>query len=497
MRFINKICINAELKNLTPLHIGGAENSFETDMPIIRDGDGKPYIPATSISGVIRDYLENLLGENDGKINLFLGNQDKNNKQIKSHLIIDDAVLLDNEESVEIRDHASVDRLTLSAADKGKFDEQIISAGSKFDFSMELNIDKNYEKHFYELLKLTLNGFNKGLIFIGGKSTRGFGRVKLEDIKVNKYDFEKEKKALDDYINGQENKFDYENEISIEEFKNQIKSYNYAKLNIKCKIPTGFLIKSGTMSEKDTDADMVQLESKNANGKIVPVIPGSSLKGIFRTRADMIIRTVKPDMKKVQKLNENELEKHLLQNKYLFKLFGTSIDWKSENIKIENEPYIKDEKGRIFFEDSYMYSYMYGNIKRKKTTHIKVDRFTGGAVDGALYDMETLWSENDDIYFDLNIMVKNAELRYLGLLGHCLKDLFTGDLKIGYGTRRGLGKVEFFEIKDIDIQIGDYRIKKEDLQKEDLNNPLNNSDFKNKLEKMSDEFNNWIIDGGK
>ena len=91
MRFDEKIVVKGKLKTLTPLHIGSSENTFLTDMPVIVNGEGIPYIPGTSLAGVFRAYLIERCGVIP-VIKYFFGTQDRDKKGIKSHIIVNDAV---------------------------------------------------------------------------------------------------------------------------------------------------------------------------------------------------------------------------------------------------------------------------------------------------------------------------------------------------------------------------------------------------------------------
>jgi len=48
----------------TPIHIGAGNESMnpvEPDNSVIKDKDGKPYIPGSSLKGALRSWLESFL----------------------------------------------------------------------------------------------------------------------------------------------------------------------------------------------------------------------------------------------------------------------------------------------------------------------------------------------------------------------------------------------------------------------------------------------------
>ena len=51
----------------SPIHIGAGGESFDpiqVDNAVIRDSRGNPYIPGSSLKGVLRSYMETLLNSN-------------------------------------------------------------------------------------------------------------------------------------------------------------------------------------------------------------------------------------------------------------------------------------------------------------------------------------------------------------------------------------------------------------------------------------------------
>lgn len=503
MRFTNKIVVCGKLKALTPLHIGSAQSNYTTDMPVAVNGLNEPYIPGTSIAGVLKNYIRKHINDT-GLIETFFGTQKGNSKNIKSYIIINDAVLIGetNKLIYELRDHNVINRITHSTFDKGKFDTQVISAGNLFDFSFEVDVPKKYLKTFKEIVYLLVSGITEGKCLFGGQTSRGLGRMKLVDVKVSDYDFKMNRKsALQDYLNQKSNDVDYNswNSKSI-----TINNYNYAEISIKCKLDSPFIIQSGATniinsnSDIEKEADIIPLYSQNVDGKIVPVLPGSSLKGVFRTRAQMITNTlnnftdvsakINEILKKNKKIRMKDIDEMINKNNYLLGLFGSSINLK-ENVVEEVKKVNSDFKSKIFFEDSYLYTNNNEKIPTNTSAHIKIDRWTGGAIEGALYDIEKIWSEKEDIFLDINLMIEEPKLYHLGLIAHCLKDLLSGDLKVGFGTRRGFGKIKYVSLNNCEINCSDLHI----IDKTVFFEGKKFSDDAVKfLTIISDAFNNWI-----
>lgn len=69
--------------------------------------------------------------------------------------------------------------------------------------------------------------------------------------------------------------------------------------------------------------------------------------------------------------------------------------------------------------------------------HVAIDRFTGGALEGALYDEKPVWSKDDQI--NLKINFKDLTVSETKLLLHAILDIATGLIPIGGGVNRGNG----------------------------------------------------------
>lgn len=92
---------------------------------------------------------------------------------------IGDAYLVDESDPrpTETRDGVGIDRLTGGAADKAKFDLEVVSSGTAFSCDVLL---RNFECWQLGALLLVLQDMNDGLVFVGSGKSRGLGAVKAE-----------------------------------------------------------------------------------------------------------------------------------------------------------------------------------------------------------------------------------------------------------------------------------------------------------------------------
>lgn len=232
--FNNKYIITGELVVLTALHIGSGKESDGHDAPFIND-EGLFYIPGSSFRGYLSTKLERLLEEGNnfelvekatGKsmnladVKLIFGytNLEKEKKEeiklrIKEKLgfkgetkefasmagkiHISDMPIKSEVESIK-RDGIKIDRNT-GATEKGaKFDYDVIPAGSRFKFSMEM---ENVEDYQLELLGMALRDIVEEGDLFGGKLSRGIGKCMIPKDKLKiEYVDSKDKNALKNYI---------------------------------------------------------------------------------------------------------------------------------------------------------------------------------------------------------------------------------------------------------------------------------------------------------
>jgi CRISPR-associated RAMP protein (TIGR02581 family) len=79
-----------------------------------------------------------------------------------------------------------------------------------------------------------------------------------------------------------------------------------------------------------------------------------------------------------------------------------------------------------------------GNPSTMQHTGIAVDRFTGGVKQHALYSYEALAA---GAIFSTRLTIVNVELWQIGLLALVCREMSAGQVLVGSGTRRGLGHV--------------------------------------------------------
>lgn len=230
--FRNRTTICATLEMQTALSVG-SRVSLEptgTDLPVLKGPDGLPFVPGSSLKGVVRSQMERLLRTWDRQPDLWAcdpfdrpcvdgGKKEKVWKEsapttdvstdrdrrfaqkvwdasctacrlfgspwFASRVAFKDAPLANGSDLpliTQVRDGVGIDR-DLGAARTGvKYDFETVVPGACFRVEI---LAENLEEWELGLLFTLLRLWEEGGIAIGGKTTRGTGWGRLKDIQVS------------------------------------------------------------------------------------------------------------------------------------------------------------------------------------------------------------------------------------------------------------------------------------------------------------------------
>ncbi|MEM4924868.1 MAG: CRISPR-associated RAMP protein Csx7 [Ignisphaera sp.] len=199
--------------------------------------------------------------------------------------------------------------------------------------------------------------------------------------------------------------------------------------------------------------DAVVVKARDASGRIYPYIPGSSLKGAFRSYVVKLLRSqdienVCDGVPKACCLGGEEfkdLEKKGVQHSYIVDAIA------SGEISICLACFIFGSPGissHTKFYDAYPQE---GTWRLGYRTMVAIDRRTGASHPGALYSVEYI---EPGARFNFVIEFLNLPNYAIGVVAEALLDLDMGLLKIGGMKSRGFGRLK---IEKLDIDVHDYR----------------------------------------
>lgn len=156
----------------------GASASFTTDADVAVDCCGRPFIPASSLAGVLRHALKE-----ENKRRAIFGELGFGQSVVKVY----DACLL-NEASVSVRDSVALVEDDKVAKRSGKFDRQVVDRGARFVWYLEIEGEAKGVNVEVEIEQL-LARLHAGEIRLGSKTSRGMGLLELENGSYQKKTF--------------------------------------------------------------------------------------------------------------------------------------------------------------------------------------------------------------------------------------------------------------------------------------------------------------------
>ncbi|MBU1668183.1 hypothetical protein KKC13_07160 [bacterium] len=421
-RHIAHITIKAD----TPLKVGSNGSDFLQDSPIQKDWNGLPMILGTSIAGVLRKHYRDVYDNDD--LFGFQRMDEKREKDLSegSHVIFSNALLLDENKRVNeglllektpflklfdnlpIREHTKIDHrgVTGSSKEYSKFDEEVVYKGTEFKFSIEVLEDSNVFKKLLELLQ-------SSSFRLGGGSTKGFGKFKVLEISTVIIETPQQ---LADYSNSLNSEL---KRVNLSTTKS--KSHTEYRLIIK---PDDFFMFGSGFGDDEADQTpvyekVVDYKSRELTDKQI-LIPASSVKGALSHRtAFHYNKEMLEQGKDYTQVDE--------KNDAVKALFGHKKEL-SEDKKTE-----LGQKGKVMFSDCFKED----KEETKVFDHVAIDRFTGGGIDGALFQEKTI-AQRDE--WSIEILLENGvEEPFVKAFEQSLDDVCSGMLALGGATTKGHG----------------------------------------------------------
>ena len=411
---IIKYKITAECRE--PLHIGSG--SADPEEILMDPVEGTPFVQASGIAGVFRNYCENTYGQ-EVSDELF-GKRRKENgeEESGSRLKISDGIFEKAAEvRMELRPRVSIDPVTGtcdSSEVKGterksghKFNMGYISAGTEFTFSVYL-----YDKEKKDVMEDLFSAMNQGVILFGGQKSNGCGVVKVKKLLYKEFHMcEKEARNLW-YREEELQEKDYEDITAV--LSTESKTKNAYEITVTGCTEGELLVKSIAVSgcgEGFPDSENIR------NGKGDYIVPGSSLKGAVRAQMEQI-------EKRLQKSGRGTVS--LIENS-----FGS-----------KGNPEEKGKTGNLLFYDTVV-GEQEENDKMPLSHRIHIDKFTGGVMQGGLFSEKNVAG---NLTMRIAVRDKNDPEKTCGLLLLALRDLAIGVMNIGSGYNVGKGIIQVDKI---------------------------------------------------
>lgn len=416
---IKRIIIRGNLVLETPTCLGSGDRDSLTDLALLRDSiSDRALLTGASLAGALRNYLRErvqIFGQDNESptVTLLFGGTRGDEDGGQSSLIINDSISREVP-SVEFRDGVRINSVTGTAADQAKYDLELLPTGTIFPLLLELPIEKNQdEMELKQALAIALQGLEAGEIAIGMKKRRGFGCCKVSSWQVYEFNLQDvtQLRAWLHYDHWNSELQPRTSDCSSIAAALNVPTDQLLDRRIRFKLSAKFCLQGAVLIRSGQDItglspDVVQLTSRRGD-QTVPVISGTSWAGVLRHRAERILNTLKPQS----------------ADAIIKPIFG------DDKAGSQADPHAS----RLIVHESII-----EQTTDLVQTRIAIDRFTGGALHGALLQEQPIFGGE----VTLNLELRNPEPYEIGLLLLLLKDLWTGDLPVGGSSSIGRGRLQ-------------------------------------------------------
>lgn len=427
-KIVKRVVVEGTLVLQTPAHFGSGDAEGAV-MPLVFDEvNNKPLLTGASLAGALRGYLSNYdtgyrsKQTAEGLTAKLFGGIRQDDRGYQSSLVVDDAYgdkpadANGEKLMIELRDGVKIEDKSRTATDNALYTFTMWSAGITFKLRFELLISERDEaENLRKALATALNGLQNSEITLGARKHRGFGRVKVKEWNVREFEMATRGDLLAWIKDGGKDLTPANSKSGNDIFS----LLGISPANPKEDKRERFVMKATFALESSiliransTVADMGHLRSGDK-----PIVSGTSLTGAIRARALKIAKTLSfgPEAKKL-----------------IDGLFGAHGD--NENKDKGKDKTEKRTASRITVEEREITG---GNTTMVQS-RVAIDRFTGGALDTALFNQQPNFGGTVQI----NLEIRNPKEAEIGLLLLVLKDLWTADLPIGGESSVGRGRLQ-------------------------------------------------------
>ena len=453
-------------------HTGDGRRLDVTDQPLFRNADGRLELPGTSIAGVLRADARRLVRALGGPraecradsrcrcltCQVFgprakTRRGDEEDPLWASRLYVRGGVACEDP-ATRIRDHVGIDRRTHTAADRRKYDVEI-SGPVTFPCLLRIDDPKDDE---VELLEAVLRRLAAGWLYLGGKSGSGLGRAELAKLRRHTLDLRDRQQLVKHLLADEVDAGGHDDDLLADgawlkqwrlaaatpadgdEPTLAPADWGQVRLGLALEFPNGLLVND------PAEALMAGFDhafTRDHQGR--PILPGSSLRGALRTRAEQILRTLAgPDA--ACDLNTQGSACH---QKIGDRLRDDKIHEDEKSLPFDDDRRLHCSACQVFGSGRLASSLKVSDFltvegtSRSPRAHemVAIDRFTGGAADQAKFDAQT--SGPVTVQGELTVELGPDRLQPwgLGLLVLVLRDLLVGDVPLGFGSAKGFNEV--------------------------------------------------------
>ena len=406
---------------------------------VARNGKDEPVLRGSALAGIIRSAYADKMGvtSRDDSVSRWFGEARISDFDTDSLVQVADAVI--NCRSINERTHNMVNRHTGAAAKGALICLEAIPPMSDASLSITLASEGETSESCAAFISDIAGIIGNGLI-AGGNSNRGIGRMKLSgDVYVCSFNLD----TVDGVAGFMDAMYaERKNGISLTGTTQKVlEDQERLSVSLELGIPRGEDLLVGDGQEMDY---ALQPQSVTfADGTRHWRIPGSSLRGIFR---GWMTRLAARDGAHI--CDSIEQWYAIYDDKgpegYKPDLAGWGFVLPEDRERYQKDPSLLNDpildlfgsmykKGRIHITDSFSQAVNDSDVQDRM--HVAVDRFTGGANEGALFNNQVLLGSR--LRFPVELSVESPEEDEVKWLVKTFRALHLGILNVGSSKSGG------------------------------------------------------------
>ena len=457
-RYLARIILEAA----TPLFVGSGITSLINDALVQKDHHGFPMIQGTSLMGVLRHAIEDHSDEEE-RWNQFFGYQKYQeskvgvgskvkissaylllpNNQIAEGLALSKSNkdLLENFITLPSRQHVRISDKGV-AEENGLFENEVVPKGCRFIFELEVKGDEKSKDNW----RLLLNQLNSPLFRLGQGTRNGYGKLTVFSCRQRIFNLG-ESEDFDDYLE-YDPSFNNSNPclgepitIDAKEKKENEEDQKFIDYKLTLEPDQSFFIFGSGFGDDEVDntplkEDVIKYQSDDLVFEPHSVIPATSIKGAISHRTCFYYNKLAPAPIYADDIKEEEQLLYTgTNNTAVYALFGAKAGSEIEENTGKKTKSKAGKRGIVILDDIHFKD---PQEKPKIFNHVAIDRFTGGAIDGALFSEKV--SQKDSMEFCVTVQRSYAEDDLIiKSLETALMDICKGLLPLGGITTKGHG----------------------------------------------------------
>jgi Uncharacterized protein predicted to be involved in DNA repair (RAMP superfamily) len=485
--------VEAVLTAAVAIHIGNSDDEHIQDAPIAVDGRGQPYLPGTSLAGPIRAWWRDVFGDD----RIWGAVEEKGHRQslgYASFITIEDAPATVPAGLVaELREGVGIDRYSGAAAERIKYDRQVLPAGTTFGLRLRLEVPVPRDTIKPKLpemaadeaetcLVMLLKALEAGDIRFGAAKTSGLGRLHASDVVLRRFDMSSASGVLARLRPpGQDDPA----RIELKEGVIRPSIAGRVEFRLHWTARTPVFSQAGLQG---ATIDAMPLLTGGRDGETpgyALVLTGASIKGVLRAQAERICRTLRGDFGALSPHHLDQIALSLVEclfggpgrskesatNEKASRIgrgalsvddcrFGPQLS-PAEQQSVVGAGADADIANAVRSAQNAIDALKWGGARISQ--HVAIDRWTGGASKGPLFNRLEPGRSGGVIRMTLDTdrLGANGDPQSpdaaMVLLLFLLRDLAKGRIPVGFGANRGLGSIALEKIEIVEVGEGAAR----------------------------------------